>query len=334
MTSSPTSPNNPDALDNKIVSVRGQCDKHGLWSREVPKHMAPRVKGKCPDCEQPGLQPLRFQTVKLTGNCDKHGGAWEREVPSMLADRVRGRCPKCDAEADEARQQAEMASKAQAAQGKKAKHIARVVDGAGIPRRFRDRSFENYRAAGPEQEKALELARRFATGFPKVVELGASLIFCGKPGTGKTHLACAIANHVMREYGNSALFLTVFDAIQRIKETYGNAELTEKQVMDALCAVDLLILDEVGVQFGTQYEEVVITQIINRRYSDMRPTIILSNLDQEGLAGFLGQRVVDRVDEGGGGIVAFTWDSYRKRVLKDEALPRGEYKPLSVMAAE
>lgn len=334
MTNSPTSASsNPDALDNRIVSVRGKCQTHGLWSREVPKHTAHRVEGQCPDCEQPGLQPIRLTMTKLTGECEKHG-PWEKEVPGMWADRLKGRCPKCDADAEQARQQAEIVSKAQAAQGKKAKHIARVVDGAGIPRRFRERSFSNYRAVGEEQVKALRLAQRFATGFPKAVELGASLIFCGKPGTGKTHLACAIANHVMHEFGNSALFLTVFDAIQRIKETYGNAEMTEKQVMDALCAVDLLILDEVGVQFGTQYEEVVITQIINRRYADMRPTIILSNLDQDGLAQFLGQRVVDRVDEGGGGIVAFNWDSYRKRVLKDEDLPRGEYRPLSVMSAE
>lgn len=334
MTSSPTSPSsNPDALDNRVVSVRGECGKHGLWSREVPKHSAARFNGKCPECERAGLQPIRFQVEKLTGTCEKHG-AWEKEVPSLLAGRVKGRCPTCDEEAERARQQAEMAAKAQTASGKKAKHIARVIDGAGIPKRFRERSFENYKAVGEEQEKALERARRFATGFPKVVELGASMIFCGMPGTGKTHLACAIANHVMQHFGNSALFLTVFDAIQRIKETYGSSEMTEKQVMDALCAVDLLILDEVGVQFGTQYEEVVITQIINRRYADMRPTIILSNLDRDGLAAFLGQRVVDRVDEGGGGIVAFTWESYRKRVLKDEDLPRGEYRPLPVMAAE
>lgn len=336
MTSSLTSVS-PDSLDRQIVSVRGKCEVHGIWTNEVARHNAERAKGECPHCEK-SIQPVRFETVELTGTCATHGD-WARTVPAMLASKVTGRCSKCDEEAAQARQQAEAVTRVAAAQTKKAKHISRVIGEAGIPRRFRDRTFDNYRttapdgASVPEMVKALELARRFATGFPKVVELGASLIFCGKPGTGKTHLACAIGNHVMQHFGNSALFLTVFDAVQRIKETYGAEGRSEKQVMDALCAVDLLILDEVGVQFGTNYEEVVITQIINRRYSEMRPTIILSNLDQAGLAQFLGQRVVDRVDEGGGGIVAFDWGSYRKSVLKDEELPRGEYRPLPVMAA-
>lgn len=334
MTNSPTSPSsNPDSLDKQIVSVRGTCKVHGLWTNEVPRHMADRAKDDCPHCEHPGLKPLRFESVNLTGTCEKHG-AWEKTAPSMFAERVKDRCPKCDEEAAQAKQRAEVAAMMATARSKKAKHIEAVFGASGVPRRFRERSFDNYRADGKDQERALLLASRFATGFPAAVELGASLIFCGKPGTGKTHLACAIANHVMREFGNSALFLTVFDAIQRIKETYGGNGASEKQVMDALCQVDLLILDEVGVQLGTNFEEVVITQIINQRYSDMRPTIILSNLDREGLAQFLGQRVVDRVDEGGGGVVAFTWDSYRKKVLKDENLPRGQYRPLDVMQAE
>jgi DNA replication protein DnaC len=95
--------------------------------------------------------------------------------------------------------------------------------------------------------------------------------------------------------------------------------------MRSFAQVDLLILDEVGVQFGTEFEKVIITDIINRRYSDMRPTIIMSNLTSDELSEYLGARVVDRMYEGGGGVLAFDWESYRSKVAKDRDLPRGEY---------
>lgn len=104
--------------------------------------------------------------------------------------------------------------------------------------------------------------------------------------------------------------------------------------MQGFTATDLLILDEVGVQFGTDYEKVIITDIINRRYNDMRPTIILSNLDELELCDYLGARVMDRMFEGGGGVIAFGWDSYRAKVAKDEALPRGSYQTPDWMQGE
>ena len=46
----------------------------------------------------------------------------------------------------------------------------------------------------------------------------------------------------------------------------------------------------------------------------MKPTILLSNLNIEGLGEYLGERVMDRLREGGGKMIAFDWDSYRRNV--------------------
>ncbi len=323
MTSSPISSSKPEVLDLTMTTVRGRCKTHGDWSREVPKDLSSRMSGKCPECEKPP-QPIRIGMVDLVGSCDTHG-EWTRTAPKMLADKIKGKCPVCEQAAEAERTANEAAKLHSGAKSKKARQIMKLLEGSEIPRRFRGRTFDNYRAEGDAQLHALTKAKAFAENFPKAMELGASFVFCGKPGTGKTHLACAIGNHVMKAFGNSVSFVTVFEVAQRVKSTYGDNTKSESDVMRSFAQVDLLILDEVGVQFGTKFEEVIITDIINRRYSDMRPTIILSNLTSDELSEYLGVRVVDRMFEGGGGVLAFDWDSYRSKVAKDKDLPRGEY---------
>jgi DNA replication protein DnaC len=307
------------------VSVRGLCQTHGAWSHEVPRISAEQAKGQCPECT-PAPKPVRIDIVELTGRCDHHGD-WTNPVPAFLASRMTDRCPTCATETAAAQDREQAQAQRTAVIGKRAAHMRRLVDGAEIPKRFVGRSFENYRLeeGNEDQARALHRAKKFASNFPRAVELGANFVFCGKPGSGKTHLACAIGNAVMRNHGASVLFVTVFDVIQRVKATYSDKDQSERTVMRSFAEADLLILDEVGVQFGTDYEKVIITDLINRRYNDMRPTLILSNLDETELGQYLGARVMDRMFEGGGGVIAFGWGSYRAKVAKDEDLPHGDY---------
>ncbi|EJF3060091.1 ATP-binding protein, partial [Escherichia coli] len=74
-----------------------------------------------------------------------------------------------------------------------------------------------------------------------------------------------------------------------------------------------LIIDEVGVQFGSDAEKLIMFEIINTRYEYMKPTILISNQSKDELSAFIGERVIDRMNDGGGCTLAFTWDSYRSR---------------------
>ncbi|VEB61335.1 DNA replication protein DnaC [Salmonella enterica subsp. enterica] len=78
--------------------------------------------------------------------------------------------------------------------------------------------------------------------------------------------------------------------------------------------VDLLVLDEVGIQRGSSGEKVILNQVIDRRLSSMRPVGVLTNLNHEGLLDSLGARVIDRLQMDGGMWVNFDWGSYRKNV--------------------
>lgn len=179
-----------------------------------------------------------------------------------------------------------------------------------IPKRFVDKRFDNYQALSDAQDKALRICVAYAERFSERFEQGSSLVMCGRPGTGKTHLACAVANHLIHECGLSPVFMTVIEAIRKVKNTYGTS-VSEQSVLDAFCNPALLILDEVGVQFGTDTEKNILFEIINNRYKDLKPTILISNLSVKELTNYVGERVIDRMRDNGA-VIGFDWDSYRK----------------------
>lgn len=85
--------------------------------------------------------------------------------------------------------------------------------------------------------------------------------------------------------------------------------------MALLSSIDLLVIDEVGVQRGSDDEKATLTDVINQRYRDMRPTILLTNLPGNDLKELLGPRVMSRLTEKAT-FVSFKWDDWRKRVQK------------------
>lgn len=213
-------------------------------------------------------------------------------------------CPHCEADEIRSRQISFTGNHRQAL----AMHSIRE---AGIPKRFLEKNFENFECVNQQAEKNMELCKRYAANFVKVYGDGICLVLCGTPGTGKTHLACAIGNQLI-ESGKTVLFTGCLQAISKVKETWRHGcKDTERDVIERYVALDLLILDEVGVQFGSEAEKIIMFQIINRRYEEVKPTIIIANLTKEELSGYLGERVVDRLGENGGPVLAFDWESYR-----------------------
>lgn len=181
-----------------------------------------------------------------------------------------------------------------------------------IPERFKDRTLASYIASNEGQKHALAFATEYADNFQQALKTGRSALFIGKAGTGKTHLACGIALQIMRSNRHTALFLTVQRAVRRIKETWHHsAKETEASAIAALVYPDLLILDEIGVQFGSETEKNLLFDVLNERYERCKPTILMSNLTIDEIKPYLGERVFDRLREGGGKSVVFDWDSHR-----------------------
>ena len=97
-----------------------------------------------------------------------------------------------------------------------------------------------------------------------------------------------------------------------------DSERSESDVMAEFARVPLLVIDEVGAQYGTKGEQMVLFEVLDRRYLDMKPTILLTNQNMPGLKQFLGERVHDRLIEIARAVV-FDWESYRKQARKEAA---------------
>jgi len=266
-----------------------------------------------------GNQPQRFlgnieQSVSF---CKKHVEFTSKAVVVLGKTKIMSSCPECQREREEITRQSQDAAKT----ANKLRKIEKLLDSAAIPLRFKTRSFDNFKADTDGKRHALTLCKSMAVNFDHCLSHGTSLLMCGKPGTGKSHLSAAMAIEVTKQ-GRSAVYTSVLKAIRSIKDTYRKDSLiSEQQAINAFIAPDLLIIDEVGVQFGSDTEKMYLFEILNGRYESQKPTVVITNLSPQEVTKFLGERIVDRLIEGGGGTLVFDWDSYRSKVVNDSDLP-------------
>lgn len=241
-------------------------------------------------------------------NCKKHGD-YEVKYTQIGKGKcwVFDNCTKCVGEADEAariKKEKEDAER-DIENEKRRRENARV--NAGISKRNLYKTFDDYICSNEGQSKAKNDCERFVNEFP----CEKSMIMVGGVGTGKTLLASAMLDSLVDN--NRCEIIKVIDLIRHLKTTWSkDSENTEEDLIKYYIKLDLLILDEVGSQFGSDTEKLFIFDIIDGRYQDMKQTVLISNLDIGGIKEVIGERCVDRLREGGGSMIAFDWKSSRK----------------------
>lgn len=194
-----------------------------------------------------------------------------------------------------------------------AEHASRrLLESAAIPVRYQNCDFDSFIVELPAQQAALDTCRDYAENFARYAADGTCMVFSGPPGTGKNHLATAIARTVLG-MGYSVLQVTAYGLILRIRQTWGKGGdgESESDIVRAFAKADLLIIDEVGKQFGGDLDQMHLFEVINSRYLEMKPTIVLSNESAQGIEGYLGVAAFDRLCERGL-LVQFDWPSYRR----------------------
>ncbi len=257
---------------------------------DSPENIGAALRGKFG--ELPGPGDVRQRPVHQ--HCETHGDWMRQETmdgPVLSPD-----CPQCIEE----------------------RRMSNDLGRAAIPPRYQDHSLETYDASGEGQKKALNACRQYVGDIPETVRRGQNLVFLGTVGTGKTHLACAIGREFIRS-GRTVMYARTSEIIRLIRETWrGDTQDTEQKRYDRLQAYDLLIIDELGQQAGTDNERQILLSVIDNRYDQgNKPTILISNLSAPQLKELLGVPGYDRIRENAR-VVNFEWESYRGKGEKNE----------------
>jgi DNA replication protein DnaC len=179
----------------------------------------------------------------------------------------------------------------------------------GVPERYLRASFGDFREETEDQQRVGEQLRTFVAGGWKG---SPGLLLLGNVGTAKTLLGAALVNHWLDQHGaRSARFYTLLELVRRVKATWSQDSFeTEILAYQRLRHFPLLVIDEIGVQWGTPPEKTIFTEVINHRYNALHPTVLIGNLTIEECTDVVGDRVMDRFRDGGH-LLAFTWPSQR-----------------------
>lgn len=246
----------------------------------------------------------------FSGQCPVHGEVDMSEVEQLDGSMLARGCKRCQWEAmHNSPRDSEAFAHARAHAD--AERATSALVAAGITPRFADATFDNYQVESDPQRKALSKCQNYAERFPENFRLGRSLLLTGNVGCGKTHLATAIVRTVVADRGR-ALIIPASDIFSIAKASMvPGSGYTDWDVVRHLAPLDLLVIDEVGCQKGSEYELSLLHNIIDRRYQAVLPTVLISNLNADGLRGYIGDRALDRLRQNGGQQVGFTWTSMR-----------------------
>jgi DNA replication protein DnaC len=248
--------------------------------------------------------------------CPQHGDYESEGVRLSRGREVWKPCPGCSADqklAEEDRRREERAARARAEYEQK-------VGAAAIPPRFIGKTLESFRADSEAHRVVLSVARDYIDNFEQYRKTGQGLILAGMPGTGKSHIGAAILQAILPVHVGQ--YVTCLQMIRLVRESWRkDSERSERKVIDMIGQVPLLVVDEIGVQYGTEGEQTVIFDILDKRYRDLMPSVLLTNQDTAGFKSFIGERAFDRLTETCRW-VAFDWPSYRAQARR-EAFSRG-----------
>jgi DNA replication protein DnaC len=179
-----------------------------------------------------------------------------------------------------------------------ARKKATAVQGR-LPKRFREVSFErepvvSIQRRAPHQVR--EVAR-YCRDVATELDAGRGLWFTGDVGTGKTTLAMLVSKSAMEADRTVAIY-SLPRLLAMLRDTYSDdAPLSLNELIDRLCSVDLLHVDDVGAEQTSAWVLEQLYTIVNTRYEEGRAVMLTTNLDVEELRSQIGPRTVSRLNE-------------------------------------
>lgn len=175
-----------------------------------------------------------------------------------------------------------------------------------FPPRYRDPHFSKYVLVGTEEQRAKqEKLIQHLRGMR-------SVIMYGNNGTGKTLLAYASMRDKI-EKGYNPIYISFLALMNKIKESYNQNGPSLYRITEEYKRCDYLVIDEIDKSYGTPNEFLNLNHIIDARYNNCKPTVLISNSSESDIIDLLGKSTFERIVEDGLAVY-MDWPSYRMRL--------------------
>jgi DNA replication protein DnaC len=212
-----------------------------------------------------------------------------RETLERIEARQREEQDKWDA-LPEAEKQRVLDERRRAEEAEKHRVLIASYQSKGIPPRFYDSTWDNWLADSEAKKQALQAVRSGAWNT--------NLFLCGKSGTGKTHIAMCLAK-------DGATYRRLPDIFREIRENLDS----EQAAIDRYGSMKLLVIDEVGRQKFSPFEKNLFFEIIDKRWNNVLPSTLVTNMSEKEFCAEYGTAVLDRLRPV---LVRFDWESRRE----------------------
>lgn len=190
-----------------------------------------------------------------------------------------------------------------------------IIEKSGLGRKLEECTFENFNADNDNLKYAKTLAMQFVSD-----DTSEALLFLGKSGTGKTHLATAVAGKLLNEQKKPLIYVRYRELVQPLKAMTFDLEERAKYI-NKYKTISYLYIDDLFKNMDSRNysEKQYIFEILDYRYSNHKKTIITSEYtisqllqEDEAMMGRLGEMAR-------GYIVEFNKvDNYRAKKMQED----------------
>ncbi len=168
-----------------------------------------------------------------------------------------------------------------------------------LPKRFREVSFDREPVLSIERRNppVIRDVRTYVRSVAERLDEGRGLWFIGDVGTGKTTLAMLVSKAAMEADRTVAIY-SLPRLLALLRDSYDDSSTYSlSELIDRLCGVDLLHIDDVGAEQTSPWVLEQLYTIVNTRYEDGKALLLTTNLDHAGLVTQIGERTVSRIYE-------------------------------------
>lgn len=170
----------------------------------------------------------------------------------------------------------------------------KITDFGSMRLDYYDNTVDSKLGVSPRQQMqdVIEYCRAYTAAFDPHSD---SLLLYGATGIGKTHLCLAIARGVT-EQGFGVVYGSVQPLIRRLEAERFGREQGDSE--NQLISCDLLVLDDLGMEFDTPFSRACLYDILNARLLEGRPTVVSTNLGVNALKERYGEQIASRISGG------------------------------------